>query len=158
MYEHLRCLRALLGISSRHSNPKVLLVHAGFIPGLPPEEHSYRDLTTMRNVEEVSVEDQETDRKGESNTADALQGSNSSTSTSSTSSSDQQQPHTTSCRLRATENRAGTGWATLWRGPEVVYFGHDAKRRLQVPGVVCFYIRVEVLGSFFCCCCSANSF
>lgn len=125
MYEHFRCLRALLDIS-RHSISKVLLVHAGFVPGLPPEEHSYRDLTTMRNVEDVSEEDSRTDGQEESNTGDAMAAPPGSTN------SPQPQPHTTTCRLRATENRTGTGWATLWRGPEVVYFGHDAKRRLQV--------------------------
>jgi len=99
-------------------------VHAGFIPGLPPEEHSYRDLTTMRNVEEVAVEKEEGKQAGAAGSSAPLGSTGQRALT----------------RLfRATENRTSTAWATLWQGPEVVYFGHDAKRRLQVMLFLGYY-------------------
>lgn len=34
--------------------------------------------------------------------------------------------------IRSTKSDTeGDPWASSWRGPQMVYFGHDAKRRLQ---------------------------
>lgn len=43
----------------------------------------------------------------------------------------QKKPNSDDTYYECTKENRGAAWATFWPGPEHVYFGHDAKRRLQ---------------------------
>lgn len=88
----------------------VLVVHAGFIPNLRLTEQSVRTMTTVRNVIESS--------KTEDSNADGNEKKT-------------YEYHDTK-NDNGTQNRDTLkAWAQTWEGPELVIFGHDAKRGLQ---------------------------
>eukprot|EP00898_Chlorokybus_atmophyticus_P008182 jgi/Chlat1/8365/Chrsp80S07797 len=117
-----------LRIPSRNS----IVVHAGLIPGVPLEEQRLDDLCQMRNV--VNASEMSSSDVG---SAEGVS-TRSNRSEQQTSTSGQQQEEQQHYEQRAPEGLIGidatdkgTAWAELWRGPEHVYFGHDAPRRLQ---------------------------
>lgn len=82
----------------------VLIVHAGLIPGVDLEQQSIETMVTLREVEMSSSEDggvYHYYRKQKEGT-------------------DQQD-----------QQRQPAPWASVWKGPERVVFGHDARRGLQ---------------------------
>ena len=69
---------------------KIIIVHAGIVPGIPIDEQDFTDFITMRNL------------------------------------------YKEDSKFVASESRLkGDPWASIWPGPEHVYFGHDAVRKLQ---------------------------
>ncbi|EKX46004.1 hypothetical protein GUITHDRAFT_56118, partial [Guillardia theta CCMP2712] len=80
----------------------VIVVHAGLVPDLSLAEQDHRHMVTMRNLRVCNAGEEESE----------------------------------TCRTRyeALELDDGVSepWAALWKGPSHVYFGHDAKRRLQL--------------------------
>ncbi|DBA83431.1 TPA: hypothetical protein ACH3X2_006566 [Trebouxia sp. C0005] len=77
---------------------KLLVVHAGLIPGIPLKEQSLKTLTELRTLPANAF------------LPDGIADSDSS------------EP-----KLDETE----VPWASLWKGPQHVVFGHDAGRKLQ---------------------------
>ena len=97
----------------------IIIVHAGFIPNIPLESQDIKTLVTIRDV--VSIIDTQDDRsqdKGSNNKSykyyEGDKHSDSSSNGSGQSSQDVQP------------------WAKAWKGPQLVIFGHDAKRGLQL--------------------------
>lgn len=80
-----------------------IVVHAGLVPSVSLEEQQPLDMVAMRNVVEEAVEGGGNGAAGPAR------------------------------RFRACERAepGSTAWAPEWRGPHV-YFGHDAKRGLQM--------------------------
>ncbi|XP_076473030.1 bis(5'-nucleosyl)-tetraphosphatase PrpE [asymmetrical]-like [Babylonia areolata] len=80
-----------------------LVVHAGLMPGLPLELQSLVHLINMRSITPESADDDDGSNGG-----------------------------FLGAHLTATSRiDVGDPWASLWCGPQHVYFGHDARRRLQ---------------------------
>jgi bis(5'-nucleosyl)-tetraphosphatase (symmetrical) len=76
------------------------------VPGVPLEDQNSEHMTKMRNLVYPSGIDP-LDIKAAGAEAEAL-------------------------RPEVSEKaRRGVAWAEVWRGPEHVYFGHDARRGLQ---------------------------
>ncbi|KAK7488253.1 hypothetical protein BaRGS_00020560 [Batillaria attramentaria] len=71
-----------------------VVVHAGFVPGLPYDQQSLEDLTHMRNI----IQEDVFFGRG---------------------------------LVGTSKIDNGVPWASLWPGPEHVYFGHDARRGFQ---------------------------
>ena len=74
---------------------RLLIVHAGLVPGVPLEQQSLENLTHMRNISQK----------------DYFSGYG---------------------LVGSSKVDEGEAWASLWPGPEHVYFGHDARRGLQL--------------------------
>mmetsp|Transcript_75479 Transcript_75479/g.151731 ORF Transcript_75479/g.151731 Transcript_75479/m.151731 type:complete len:345 (+) Transcript_75479:75-1109(+) len=92
----------------------VLLVHAGVVPGKAIEQQSLRDLTHMRNLATMREE--------------CAQATPSSTTPAKATLGDARE----SSFLALEKDLPGSvAWASVWRGPRHIYFGHDAKRQLQ---------------------------
>jgi Calcineurin-like phosphoesterase len=93
----------------------IVIVHAGLIPGLPIEEN---DIPTMVVLRDLSVPDEyEYDIDDKENTGT---GRNPTTHTN------------TNHDTTSTPPKMKTvPWASVWNGPELILFGHDAKRGLQ---------------------------
>ena len=79
-----------------------VIVHAGLIPGLPIEEN---DIPTMVVLRDISVPDDDDDVEGTNGTTTAT---------------------------ATTRKMKSVPWASVWDGPELILFGHDAKRGLQL--------------------------
>ncbi|XP_033627451.1 bis(5'-nucleosyl)-tetraphosphatase PrpE [asymmetrical]-like [Asterias rubens] len=80
---------------------KSVIVHAGLVPGLPLASQDAVEMIIMRNLIEDTANDH--------------------------TESDYQER-----RYKATKSRkVGQPWASVWPGPDHVYFGHDAVRGLQ---------------------------
>ncbi|EFJ43472.1 hypothetical protein VOLCADRAFT_96335 [Volvox carteri f. nagariensis] len=135
----------LLGLPFTVSVPEygITVVHAGLVPGVPIEQQDMWAMYKMRNVVELKEDGGEGQRgaggQGEDATrryqlsvpnvhtppgraGDACKGSSGTPSRS------------TGQMYRAVEKAkdGGKAWGALWRGPTHVFFGHDAKRRLQL--------------------------
>jgi hypothetical protein len=88
----------------------VIVVHAGLLPGIPLHEQTVETMTTIRNVNRVQAQEEIEEEKEQQNQKQHQQ--------------QQQQQQEQQCE-------ASCAWAKLWHGPELVIFGHDAKRGLQ---------------------------
>ena len=87
----------------------VLLVHAGVVPDRALEDQSLKDLTHMRNLAIIGDDGCATEATKQNPAG-------------------KQHPQ----YLALEKDEAGSvGWATVWQGPQHIFFGHDAKRRLQ---------------------------
>jgi len=86
------------------------VVHAGLVPGVPLPQQLIGDMTRMRNVDEGTPECNGNRKQmvNSNNTRRPLKG------------------------LETTSS--GVPWVEKWHGPNHVYFGHDAKRQLQLAG------------------------
>ncbi|CAE8719243.1 unnamed protein product, partial [Polarella glacialis] len=73
---------------ARRAPDMVLLVHAGLVPGAPPERQEAENMVHLRTIDPKSLRP-------------------------------------------SASGSGGLPWAQLWRGPELVIFGHDARRGLQ---------------------------
>ncbi|KAG8344276.1 Calcineurin like phosphoesterase superfamily domain [Trypanosoma vivax] len=80
----------------------LIVVHAGLHPQRPLEKQLVEEVTTMRNFIE----------KGKRSGERGVTGAEVTLTTSN-------------------ETDSGVPWASLWRGPEMVVYGHDARRGLQ---------------------------
>ncbi len=91
----------------------VYVICAGLVPGVPLQEQQLLSLVTMRNlVRKTDADEQEGCSEAARRAADN---------------------QTKNVEYVAVESdKRGEPWAPLWRGPEHIYFGHDAKRRLQL--------------------------
>jgi bis(5'-nucleosyl)-tetraphosphatase (symmetrical) len=83
-----------------------IVVHAGLVPGVSLEAQESEHMTKMRNLIYPSGIDP-LNHQIDGAEAEALR------------------PEV------AEKARDGVAWAEVWRGPEHVYFGHDARRGLQ---------------------------
>ena len=93
---------------------QALVVHAGIVPGVELEAQDLLSMVTMRNL--VPVEGRE--YTGESEGEDLMHR--------------ESQCASEAAQYVASESsNRGSAWAPLWQGPYHIYFGHDAKRRLQ---------------------------
>jgi len=95
-------------------NKKIVhVICAGLVPGVALQEQQLLSLVTMRNlVRKTDADEQEGCSEAARRAADN---------------------QATNVEYVAVESdRRGEPWAPLWRGPEHIYFGHDAKRRLQL--------------------------
>ena len=105
-----------------------LIVHAGVVPGVPLEQQSLADLYKMRNLAPAS-----TLAAAPSATASGA----ALTEAASTASTSGAELGAAGPRWRGVEKPkegGGEAWAHLWEGdphPMHLFFGHDAKRRLQ---------------------------
>jgi hypothetical protein len=90
-------------LSSHTYSDNVIVVHAGFVPGVALEEQEVQTMTTIREVVEVEVE---------------------------VNSIESPEHHYTYFDKHQSEGKP-LAWAQVWNGPELVIFGHDAKRGLQ---------------------------
>ena len=90
----------------------VIVVHAGLVPGLETTEQKMEDMYLMRNVvvQDVDTETSTSTATENGNGANGWRG-NAWSGTSKAS--------------------IGEAWASQWRGPRHVVFGHDALRKLQ---------------------------
>lgn len=121
VFEYLSALPYILRLPTCN----VLVVHAGIVPDVPLDQQDPWTVTEMRNLIEragcetrpsgceATLESSEADDKDSSSGDGADLGLGS--------------------RWRATKDPkdGGVAWASLWMGPEVVVFGHDARRRFQ---------------------------
>ena len=93
---------------------QAIVVHAGLVPGIDLEEQNLNDMYTMRDIYPTSDDASSTGCDTE------LTPNNGSTL----------------CRWKATPTDAiGVAWAPNWKDPDGnhhVYFGHDARRGLQL--------------------------
>ncbi|MEW5299915.1 MAG: hypothetical protein WDW36_002885 [Sanguina aurantia] len=99
----------------------ITVVHAGLIPGVALQQQQLQTLYTIRNLVEQGGGE---DGKGKGLVAAAPIGSSSSSSAP---------EDVAGNRWSALEeaSKGGDPWSTHWTGPGHVFFGHDAKRRLQ---------------------------
>lgn len=97
----------------------VIIVHAGFIPNIPLESQDIKTMVTIRDV--VSTIDCQNDRSEDERLKRKnykyFEGNKHSSSSNSHVSQDYQEVQP---------------WAKAWSGPQLVVFGHDAKRGLQL--------------------------
>ena len=103
---YLRTLPYTLGLPLHNA----VVVHAGLVPGVPVEDQCRWNMVTMRNL--FLADDEGGDASGGGSGGGKGGG----------------------VRLVGTERDQpnASPWASLWEGPEHVYFGHDAKRELQL--------------------------
>ncbi|EFN51188.1 hypothetical protein CHLNCDRAFT_141350 [Chlorella variabilis] len=138
----------------------VIVVHAGLVPGVPLEQQGMLEMEKMRDVV-PAVEAAPADAAADALAAGAdvatlplssfdwraagqalaqLAAADEGGSSRSRSGSDGAEPEAAGSRLpaelqlvgREVPNPLGRAWAEVWRGPQHVFFGHDAKRRLQL--------------------------
>jgi len=100
------------------SSHRAIVVHAGLVPGVPLPDQTLADMYMMRNLLPRAT-----------NASDSTSSSSNTSVSSSRSSSSGAGP-----LWRATAaDTTGVPWAPLWADPEYkVYFGHDAKRGVQL--------------------------
>ncbi|KAK9833235.1 hypothetical protein WJX74_011121 [Apatococcus lobatus] len=96
----------------------VVVVHAGMIPGVPLQDQTLETLTEVRTLPATSG-------STDASTATA----SAPTGEEHAASSNPEQ----AVSVAATESAPAkeVPWASLWKGPQHVFFGHDATRRLQ---------------------------
>lgn len=95
-----------------------IIVHAGLVPNIPLENQQPLDMYKMRDVIEIHHEDKDNDNNDNKNNEQGKKIS--------------YQYQTV--YKKKNENAINTTyhpWASKWKGPYHVYFGHDAKRGLQ---------------------------
>eukprot|EP00873_Tetraselmis_striata_P038153 jgi/Tetstr1/458417/TSEL_044852.t1 len=80
----------------------IMIVHAGLVPGVPLQDQSCTDMYKMRDVIPAAEA-----AAGECSDGRSWVGSE-------------------------RKSKAGKAWSKKWPGPEHVFFGHDAKRKLQL--------------------------
>jgi bis(5'-nucleosyl)-tetraphosphatase (symmetrical) len=94
-----------------------IIVHAGFIPNTDLEDQEIETMTTMRDLLPIC------DGKGHFQSFKGLEKAKGG------------EAKVAESEVDAKECNVPTTWASAWRGPHRVVFGHNAKRRLQLyPG------------------------
>ena len=93
---------------SHHSKEDILLVHAGFIPNIPVNKQDIKTMVTVRNVTLIQNNNENGD--GISNS----------------------QKNQFKDYNSAEEDEDPICVAKAWTGPEIILFGHDAKRGVQL--------------------------
>lgn len=115
----------------------IKVVHAGLVPGLPTEEQPLKDILTMRNLIQEQDQTMEVERKlrKETNlTTPPNQEHDIKTSQSVQCRHFSEDQISGQCCIRWKPSESvdeGVAWASEWKGPEKIVFGHDAMRRLQ---------------------------
>ncbi|GLC43351.1 hypothetical protein PLESTB_001337000 [Pleodorina starrii] len=113
----------LLGLPFTVSVPEygIAVVHAGFVPGVPIEQQDMWAMYEMRNVVPLDAGQGQDAGKGQGQDAGQGQGRS-------------QGGDGPALRYHPVEKAkdGGEAWGALWRGPPHVFFGHDARRRLQL--------------------------
>ncbi|GFR39837.1 hypothetical protein Agub_g331 [Astrephomene gubernaculifera] len=113
----------------------IAVVHAGLVPGLPLEQQDLWAMYKMRNL--VRMEEQE-EEGGKAAAVEGGPGEGAMTHGSANGNgaaaiiADGRGERRTRYRPVEKAKEGGDPWATLWQGPPHVFFGHDAKRRLQL--------------------------
>ncbi|KXZ44186.1 hypothetical protein GPECTOR_71g547 [Gonium pectorale] len=111
----------------------IAVVHAGLVPGVPLEEQELWAMYKMRNVAPLEAEGAEGEReegrgeRAEGNSPAPGPGSSAAAGAGCAAGSRLR-------RYRPLEKakEGGEPWAQLWAGPVHVFFGHDARRGLQL--------------------------
>jgi hypothetical protein len=111
----------------------IIIVHAGLDSRIPNLEN--QDINTMINVrdvrlqmtDKVTISNNDDDENKHTITEDANGGSNNSNNSNEQDHGDKEQVQDE----EETKKMERTAWAKLWHGPQLVIFGHDARRGLQ---------------------------
>ncbi len=101
----------------------VIIVHAGLIPNVPLE---LQDIKTMVTIRDIVVSKDNDQHKHEPQLEDESDDKDSKTRLYSY--YDRQDDHNNSISTSYTIQP----WAKVWNGPQLVIFGHDAKRGIQI--------------------------
>lgn len=89
----------------------ITIVHAGLVPGIDLEKQSIETMVTIREVDPIYTSD-EADELGEPSAYYVYHGAK-------------------TAQASAVRGDA-VPWASVWKGPNQVVFGHDARRGLQL--------------------------
>lgn len=127
--EWLRQLPFSLSVPSR----KLIVVHAGLIPGIPLHQQSLKTLTELRDLpaserlsgSSMPKSQESPDQSQSQDTSESQQAETSSRSKTRNAQS------VTGPGVECAEGEKQLPWASVWKGPKHVVFGHDAGRKLQ---------------------------
>ena len=118
-------------------------MHAGLVPGVGLADQAPKDMTHMRNVVAAAPTDGASPGLSSLGScpeggsavgvggvaAGAASGGNGSTGAAESTAG---VGFVVEPMVACEDTSSGAAWAAAWTGPPHVYFGHDAKRRLQV--------------------------
>ena len=133
------------------ASAQVLLVHAGLVPGVGHADQAPKDMTHMRNV--IAAAPTDGVSPGSSFLGSGPEGgggvdvggvvvcaASGGVGSSGTAESAAGVGFVVEPMVACEDTSSGVAWTAVWAGPPHVYFGHDAKRRLQARMLGYIYI------------------
>jgi hypothetical protein len=117
--------------SKRKMKEDVIIVHAGFIPNEPIETQGIQSMVTIRDVMKIQQSSNQNDNDSQHDDGQHYHSNHNNNSINLKAEKCQYLKLSKYDKTKYNGKKQHKPWAKVWNGPQLVVFGHDAKRGLQ---------------------------